>query len=56
MAKPCLPVAFLGWTEEFDILFQQVSLLDLIKDDTKQGWEKFMALKMRRLYLQKDTI
>ena len=52
--KPSLPIAFLGWTDETENLFPSVRPLDLITDDKLGdgvgGWEKFLDLKMRRLY------
>ena len=50
IAKPHLPVAFLGQTEERDTQF---SLLVLIKDDKCVGQENLMALKVIRLYFKK---
>ena len=50
VAKPCLPLVFLGWTEETGDQFPNVRLLDLIRGKVG-GWERFMALKLRRLYL-----
>ena len=51
IAKPCLPMAFLGQTEERDSQFPQVRLLDLIKDDKYVGWVNLMAWKVIRSYL-----
>ena len=53
IAKPCLPMAFLGQTEERDSWFPQGRLLVLIKDDKYVGWENLMALKVIRLFLNK---
>ena len=53
IAKPRLPMAFLGGTEERDSQFPQVGLLVLIKDNKYVGWENLMALKVFRLYLNK---
>ena len=53
IAKPRLPMAFLGRTEERDSLFPRVRLLVLIKDDKYVGFENLMALKVIRLYLNK---
>ena len=53
IAKPCLPMAFLGQTEERDSRFPRVRLLVMIKDDKYVGWENLMALKVIRLYLNK---
>ena len=53
IAKPRLPMAFLGQTEEGDSRFPQVRLLLLIKDDKYVGQENLMALKVIRLYLNK---
>ena len=53
IAKPRLPMACLGQTEETDSLFPGVRLLVLIKDDKYVGWENLMALKVIRLYLNK---
>ena len=52
-AKPHLPMAFLGQTEERDSRFPGVRLLVLIKDDKYVGWQNLMALKAIRLYLNK---
>ena len=51
--KTRLPMAFLGQTEERDSRFPRVRLLVLIKDDKYISWEKFMALKVTILYLNK---
>ena len=53
IAKPRLPMAFLGQTEERDSQFPRVILLVLIKDDKYVGWENSMDLKVIRLYLNK---
>ena len=53
IAKPCLPMAFLGQTEGRNSRFQQVRLLVLIKDEKCVGWENIMALNVMRLYLNK---
>ena len=53
IAKPRLPMAFLGQTEERDSLFPRVRLLVLIKDDEYVHWENVMALKVISLYLNK---
>ena len=53
IAKPRLPMAFLGQTEERDSLFPRVRLLVWIKDDKYMDWENLMALKVIRLYLNK---
>ena len=42
IAKPRLPMAFLGRTEERESRFPQVRLLGLIKDDTYEGWENLI--------------
>ena len=52
IAKPRLPMAFLGRTEERESRFPRVRLLDLIKDKYV-GWEKMIALNVIRLYLNK---
>ena len=49
IAKPHLPMAFRGQSEERDSLFPPVRLLVLIKDDKYVGWENLMALKVIRL-------
>ena len=46
-------MVFLGQTEEIDSVLLFVRMPDLIRDDKLRGWEKFMALKMGRLYLKK---
>ena len=51
IAKPCLPMVFLGRTEERESRFPRVSLLDLIKDDKNEGWENLIALNVIRLYI-----
>ena len=53
IAKPRLPMAFLGQAEGRDSLFPQVWLLVLIKDEKYVGWENLMALNVIRLYLNK---
>ena len=53
IAKPGLPVAFQGQTEERASRFPPVRLLVLIKDDKYVGWENLMTLKVIRLYLSK---
>ena len=54
VAKPRLPMAFLGQTEDTDNLFPSVTfLLDLIMDDNYGDGERFMALKLTRLYLKR---
>ena len=53
IAKPCLPMAFLGQTEERDSQFPRVRLLVLIKDDNYVGWENLMVLKVIKIYLKK---
>ena len=53
IAKLHLPLAFLGRTEERESRFPQVRLLVLIKVDNRVGWEKFIALNVIRLYLNK---
>ena len=50
IAKPRLPLAFLGRTEERERRFPRVRLLDLIKDDKYEGWENLIALNVIRLY------
>ena len=52
IAKPRLSMAFLGQTEEREIRFPRVRLLDLIKDDKYVGWENLIALNVIRWYLQ----
>ena len=53
IAKPLLPMAFLGQTEETDSRFLRVRLLVLIKDEKYAGWEYLMTLNVMRLYLNK---
>ena len=55
IAKPHLPMAFLGQTEERDNLFPWVRLLVLMKVNqyVYVGWKNLMALKVTRLYLNK---
>ena len=55
IAKLCLPMAFLGQTEERESQFPQVRLLVMIKDDKYVGWENFIALNVIRLFKQ-DTV
>ena len=43
VAKPRLPLVFLGWTQEIDDLFPHVRLLNL--GDKYRDWERFMAFK-----------
>ena len=51
IAKPRLPMAFQGQTEERDSRFPRVRLLVLIKDYKYVGWENLITLKVIRLYL-----
>ena len=53
IAKPHLPMVFLGQTEERYSRFPRVRLLVLIKDDKYVGWENEMTLKVTKLYLSK---
>ena len=53
IAKPRLPMAFLGRTEERESRFPRVRLLGLIKDDKYEGWENLIALNVIRLYLNR---
>ena len=55
IAKPHLPMAFLGRTEELkrESRFPQVKLLVMIKDDKYTSWENLIALNVIRLYLNK---
>ena len=48
-----VPVAFVRQTEETDDLFPQVKLLDLIRDDKYGAYDRILALKIRRLYLNR---
>ena len=53
IAKPRLPMAFLGRTEERESRFPRVRLLGLIKDDKYEGWENLIALNVIKLYLNR---
>ena len=53
IAKPHLPMAFLGQTEERESRFPEVRLLDLIKVDKYEGWENLIALNVIRLHLNR---
>ena len=53
IAKPRLPMGFLGRTEERESRFPQVRLLDLVKDDKYVGWEDLIVLNVIRLYLNR---
>ena len=53
IAKPRLPMAFLGRTEERESRFPRVRLLVLIKDDKSVGLENSIALNVIRLYLNR---
>ena len=53
IAKPHLPMAFLGRAEERKSRFPRVRLLGLIKDDKYEGWENLIALNVIRLYLNR---
>ena len=53
IAKPRLPMAFLGGTEERESRFPRVRLVGLIKDDKYEGWENLIALNVIRLYLNR---
>ena len=46
-------MAFLGQTEEKEIRFPRVRLLDLIEDDKYASWENLIALNVIRLYLNR---
>ena len=46
IAKPCLPMAFLGRIEERESRFPRVRLLVLIKDDKYVGWENLIVLNV----------
>ena len=56
MAKPYLPMVFLGWYEETDGLPPQVRLLDFIKGDKKEGLGAIYGFKTEKVVLEKDTI
>ena len=56
VAKPRLPMTFLGWTDENDSLFALVRELDLIKDDKERGWETFFPLKIKYFVSEKDRV
>ena len=53
IAKPRLPVAFLGETEERESQFQQITPLYLIRNDKYEGCENSIALNVIRLYLNR---
>ena len=55
IAKPLLPMAFPGQTEERDTCsrFPVVRLLVLINDDRYVGWQSLMALNVIRIYFNK---
>ena len=46
IAKPCLPMTFMGRTEERESQYPRVRLLDLIKDDKYEGWENLIVLNV----------
>ena len=46
IAKPCLPMTFMGRIEERESRFPRVRLLDLIKDDKYDCWENLIALNV----------
>ena len=56
VAKPHLPMAFLGQTEERDSRFLWARLLVLIKDDKYVGWENLMTMDVMRLYFRQDAV
>ena len=56
VAKPHLPMAFLGQTGERDSRFLWVRILVLIKDDKYVGWENLMTMDVMRLYFRQDAV
>ena len=53
IAKPCLPMVFLGQTEERESRFPQVMLLVLIKDD---GLGEFDSPECKKIIFEQDTV
>ena len=53
IAKPRLPMAVLGRSEERESRFPRVRLLVLNEDDKYVGWEKLIVLNIIRLYLNR---
>ena len=55
IAKPCLPMAFLGRTEERESQFPRVRLLVMIKDDKYVGWENLNAYEIFEMVVAGTT-
>ena len=53
IAKPLLPIGFLGRTEERKRRFPRVRLPVLTKDDKHVGWENLTVFNVIRLYLNR---